>query len=220
MHEAAFARAALPAPCQVLGMMLRRYSLGHELWLQRGGFFEADTTHSNAALLNAVLICCQGWEQTRAMDADRLLRFKLFVWQHRLRRVDWEHESKAFESYREQGSIEFPLSDIVRSGSGPAARPPGAPFLLRLHQFLTIRLHQGEVEAWDYPLGLAKMQWAAYWEEEGGLQIYNFQDAEHDAFVATCEAEERAAAETVKAEIRTPAPGPTADSEREGGARA
>jgi hypothetical protein len=86
--------------------------------------------------------------------------------------------------------LEFPLSEITRPGSGPPGRPQGAPFALRLHQFLVTHLRLAAEEAWDYPLGLAKMQWAAYWEEEGGLQIYNWQDAEHDAFVAKCEAEE------------------------------
>jgi hypothetical protein len=42
------------------------------------------------------------------------------------------------------------------------------------------------------------MQWAAYWEEEGGLQVYNYQDAAHDEFVAKCEAEEAAAAAAVQ----------------------
>jgi hypothetical protein len=193
MHEAAFARAALPAPCQVLGMALKPFSLGHEVYLERENRYPKPETRileTPLSLIKAVLICCQSWEELQGMTSDWLLDLKLWIWKRRLRKTDWPGELRAFEVYRQEGSLEFPLSDIVRPGSGSGPRPPGTPFLLRLHQFLVIRMRMEEVEAWDYPLGLAKMQWAAYWEEEGGLQIYNWQDAEHDAFVEKCELEE------------------------------
>lgn len=188
MHEAAFARAALPATTQVLGMVLRPYSIGHDLFIQR----EALESPTNANLIQSVLICCHGWTEARRLSGDWLLGLKLRIWGRRLRKVDWPREREKFEQYRIEGCLEFRLSEIIRPGRAPRSRPPGAPFLLRLHQFLVTRLHKTEAEAWDYPLGLAKMQWAAYWEEEGGLQIYNWEDAEHDAFVAKMEAEEQA----------------------------
>ena len=203
MHEAAFARAALPAPCQVLGMTLRAYSIGHEVYLEREVPGNCKLQIANCksecqALTKSVLICCQGWEELRAMRSDWLIGLKLWIWKQRVRGVDWARQRAAFEAYRAEGSLEFPLSDIVRPGSGAPSRPPGSPFLLRLHQFLVIKLGLGQGAAWDYPLGLAKMQWAAYWEEEGGLQVYNYQDAAHDEFVAKCEAEEAAAAAAVQ----------------------
>ncbi len=45
-----------------------------------------------------------------------------------------------------------------------------------------------ESQAWDYPLGLAKMRWACHWEQESGLDIYNAHDAVFDAFVREQEA--------------------------------
>jgi hypothetical protein len=53
-----------------------------------------------------------------------------------------------------------------------------------LQQWLILYLRLSEVEAWDYPYGLAKCRWACYWEQEQGLKIYNAHDAEFDAFVA------------------------------------
>lgn len=69
---------------------------------------------------------------------------------------------------------------------------PGAPFLLRLYQFLVTHLGVSEAAAWDYPYGFAKMQWQTYWESEGGLDLYNAHEAEFDAYVAQQEALETA----------------------------
>ena len=194
MHEAAFARAALPAPCQVLGMTLKAFSIGHELRLGKSEGRNPKTETRNPkeaerlALIGAVLICCESWAE--AQRGDWLAGLKMWIWGKRLRGIDWQIEAWKFAAYREEGALEFPLSSIPRPSSGPLPRPPGSPFLLRLQQFLVVRLGLSQVEAWDYPLGLAKMQWASYWEEEGGLQIYNWQDCEHDAFVAKCEEED------------------------------
>jgi hypothetical protein len=209
MHEAALARAALPAPTEVLGMALQDYSIGHEVYLQREAPEIQSLTpkdqspEAREALVTAVLICCQSWEDNRGMARDWLLGLKLAIWRRRLRRMVkrqgskfWQEQLERFQAYREAGSLEFPLSEIIRSRSGPEPRPPGSPFLLRLHQFLVLKLGLSQAAAWDYPLGLAKMEWASYWEEEGGLQIYNWQDAAHDDYVAKCEAEDAAAAAT------------------------
>lgn len=56
--------------------------------------------------------------------------------------------------------------------------------MLSLQQWLMLTLRLTEAEAWDYPVGLAKMRWATYWEREGGLEICNEQEAEFDAAVA------------------------------------
>jgi hypothetical protein len=199
------------------------------------------------ALKVSVLICCQSWEEIGGMKSDRLIGLKLWLWNRRLRKMDWDAEGRAFAAYRKAGALEFPLSDVLRHRSGPAARPPGSPFLLRLHQFLVVRLGLSQVAAWDYPLGLAKMQWASHWEEEGGLELYNHEDAEHDAFVAKCEAEDAAGAERgalsaergalempegsassqgeevptgTEARSPSPRPSPPGEGESKGGARA
>ena len=205
MHEPALARAALPAPVVCLGMLLRPYSLGHELWLIR---------ESNAALRGsidglpaAVLICSQDWDELRRMRSDHFLGLKLWIWECRMKRKEGdflrglsrifankksalirgnsrkallEKELATFLAYRAEGLLELPISQVARSDRA-MPRLPGCPFILRLQQWLMTHFHLTESAAWDYPVGLAKMRWAAHWEQEGGLDIYNAHEAESDA---------------------------------------
>jgi hypothetical protein len=46
-----------------------------------------------------------------------------------------------------------------------------------------------EAAAWDYPVGMAKMRWAAHWEAEGGLDVYNAHESEADAHIAYWESQ-------------------------------
>ena len=165
MHEAALARAALPAPCQVLGLPLRPYSLGHELYLLREGIGAehptSNTQHRTSKnaqeeLIKAVALCSESWASAAGLQTDWLLGLKMWIWKRRLRRVvDWEAERQAFENYREAGSLEFPLSNLPRQHAGPAPRPPGCPFLLRLHQFLVTKLRLRKrrrgITRWGWP---------------------------------------------------------------------
>jgi len=187
MHEPALSRAALPAPVVCLGMLLRPYSLGHELWLIR---------ESNAALRGsidglpaAVLICSQTWGELRRMRSDHFLGPKLSIWKWRARLQLWNNwrlhfdmprELATFLAYRAEGLLELPISQVSRSDRA-MPRLPGCPFILRLQQWLMTHFHLSEDEAWDYKVGLAKMRWAAHWEQEGGLDIYNAHEAESDA---------------------------------------
>lgn len=192
MHEPLLAQAALPAPRVVLGMLLRPYSLGHDVWLVReGSQLHPDSTRQATLpdLFRAVLICCQTWEESKAMPFDWFAGLKLWLWRKRLgRKIDFLAELASFREYQTFGSLEFPLSDVAQPSRGPAPRAPGSPFVLRLHQWLMQHHRLTESEAWDYPLGLAKMRWACFWESEQGLDVYNAHDAEFDAFVAEQEA--------------------------------
>jgi len=186
MHEPALARAAMPAPTVCLGMLLRPYSLGHELWLLRENC--AALRGAAEGLSTAVLICCQSWDQLATMRGDRLLSLKLWLWRRRARKLDATVELAKFLSYRNAGFDEFPLSQVIRPTGSDARRLPGAPFILRLQQWLMQDLGLGESAAWDYPVGLAKMRWATHWEEQGGLNVQNAHEAEQDAHVAYWEA--------------------------------
>ncbi len=195
MHEAALSRAALPAPTVCLGMLLRPYSLGHELWLLReespiaASTLSPATSSILAALPAAVLICCQTWDQLSRMRHDRILGLKLWIWNRRMRKLDFARELKTFCDYRAEGLLEFPPSEIERPDRTPG-RLPGAPFILSLQQWLQVTFRLSEAAAWDYPVGLAKMRWAAHWEREGGFDIYNRHEAEHDIAVAQMDAED------------------------------
>lgn len=193
MHEAALAQAALPAPTIVLGLPLRPYSLGHELFLVRENnplcvpnvALEDIRFHH---LTEAVLICSQSWAENLSVNNDWLIRLKLKIWGRRIRKMEFDEELELFRSYRSLGEMFFPTSDRLKPGS-KSARMPGCPFLLRLHQFLVTRLRMSAEAAWDYPKGLAVMQWQTYWESEDRMEIYNSHDAEFDAFVEKMEKE-------------------------------
>jgi hypothetical protein len=186
MHESVLARAALPAPTTCLGRRLLPYSIGHELWLAREG--NPVLRGMVSGLPAAVLICSRTWDQLRAMDSERWLSLDLALWHWRARRMDHARELARFIAYRADGLLEFPLSDVARRDRGQTPRLSGTPFILRLQQWLMLHLRLSESRAWDYPVGLAKMRWAAHWEQEGGLDVYSQHDAEFDEFVAEQEA--------------------------------
>ena len=59
--------------------------------------------------------------------------------------------------------------------------------LARVIQFLVMRMRMTEVEAMDYPLGLAHWHFSTWLEGEGTLNIQNAAEKEFDDF---CEAED------------------------------
>lgn len=185
MHERTLALAARPEPVILLGLLLRPYSIGHELCLIRANnpfaLPESGTRPTAVDLAEAVWICHQTWAENRDDYRDPLFFLKRWIWRTRIklhrRTLNIDRDIKAFEEYRESGSLEFPLSDMPKPDE-PASRPLGAPFLLLLEQF-TLRTHGG-FESWDYPLGLAKCEWQAHWELEGCLRIWNSEDQAHE----------------------------------------
>ena len=198
MHEAALASAALPPPTVVLGLLLQPYSLGHELFLIREGnplaFALRPIGHlaTRSQLAQSVLICCQGWDANRNQWRDRLSGLKLRLWRWRVRKSDLAGEVAAFLDYQANGCLEFPPSPAVTDTKMETpARAAGTPFILRIHQFLTIRLGLSQSQAWDYPYGLGVMQWEAWHESGGTMHILNAEEAEHLAFVERMEKEEK-----------------------------
>jgi hypothetical protein len=106
------------------------------------------------------------------------------LWRWRIKRMDAAAELARFLSYRNSGLLEFSHSEIIDPDK-TESRMPGTPFILRLQQWLMgepCRLT--ESQAWDYPVGLAKMRWQAHGESEGCFQIKNASEAEFDAYIA------------------------------------
>jgi hypothetical protein len=177
---------------------MRPFSIGHSLLLVRedNPLYEGKDA-SPRALAEAALLCSQTWTESQRMPFDPLIGFKMWLWRRRCRKANLGLELQTFLEYRDSGSLELPISDTPRptSQSRTQGRPPGSPFLLRLQQFLMLKCGLGEIAAWDYPLGLAQMRWAAYWEEQDALDIYNHIDAEidrsHAEHVAAMEAKQR-----------------------------
>lgn len=188
MHEAALARAALPAPTVIQRTPLRPYSLGHELLLIReGNAFLCGGPPTRKDVIQGVWICANTWDENRRVQNEFLAPLKAWIIARRFKRCNLGLCLKAFQEYLESSSLEFALSDIPRPSSAPsssATRIPGSPFILRLHHFLMTHLRKSESEAWDYPVGLAKMRWACHWEQEGGLDVRGPHDESFEKYQA------------------------------------
>ena len=192
MHEEILYRAACPAPAVVMGLLLRPYSLGHDLRLTGlGNPLHNSDSATPRQLSEAVLICSQGWRETERMPWDFLLSFKMWHWRRRVRvwQCKAETELARFIQYRNEGSLEFPPSGVIDPSRPGGTKVAGAPFVLRLHHFLVMHLRLTEAEAWDYPLGLAKCRWGCYWEEYGDAALYNEMEASADAYARKMDAE-------------------------------
>jgi hypothetical protein len=185
MHERLLAEAAWPAPAICLGLLLRPYSLGHELRLIRlNNPLAARDEASARQLAEAALICHQSWKECERMPWDPLIRFKLWLWKRRAKGFRLKTEVATFVEYREKGSREFPPSGIANPSSPKRAQLAGAPFLLRLQHFLVMKWGLTDTQAWDYPYGFAKMHWQTVCEENGTFSIYNMEEALLDTAVA------------------------------------
>ncbi len=135
----------------------------------------------------AVLICSRSWNELLTIDSQRWLGLDMKLWQWRLSRARYDRETELakFLDYRDRGLLEFPISDLIRADLGTTStRHPGSPFILRLQQWLMTEFRLTEAQAWDYPVGLAKMRWACHWEQEGGLNIQNAAESEFDIKIA------------------------------------
>lgn len=188
MHEPQLAQAVLPAATTVFCLRLRPYSLGHELLLIHnrnplvcGG--EIQPAH----IAECALICSQTWAQNTSEGRDRFGRFKSWLWNVKIGKCNYATEAAKAKAYIADGQLEFKIKDVF-DPDRKTGRPPGAPFLLRVNDFLIDRLRLTESQAWDYPLGLAKMRWETYLEQEGAVEVYNYNDLEYDRFVAEEEA--------------------------------
>ncbi len=190
MHEAAYAQAALPAPARVLGLNLKPYSLGHELLLIRENnplstvSGVVNTGDLIDALPAAAMFCHQNFTQNLAMNGDRFIGLKLWLWNKRLGRFNGLSELAKFIEYRRAGTLSLP----DEAASSQPSRPPGAPFLLSLHQFIR-RYTATDAEAWDYPYGHAQLRFAAWLESEGRMKVKNRFELEHDRSFAEWEKE-------------------------------
>jgi hypothetical protein len=186
MHESLFASAALPAQVRVCGLPLKHFSIGHSLHLIRS---ESPFVSGEAVLpgdvFTAVWICASTWKELRYRDYLHCL--KLALLKRAVAKSDHAENVKALIEYFKNGALELPASEIIRPDRDKCGRDAGAPFLLRLQQFLMIYLGKSESEAWDYPLGFAKMRWQTYWEQEGGFDVKNSKEVQMDEMIRLSE---------------------------------
>lgn len=197
-QDMAFADAARPRPVVVLRLLMREYSIGHELLLIRGRnplvisnaeTFEAlPIAKQNHAVIQAALICCRSWEENKR--PHRNIRY----WGWLNRKADWATEIWQFASYRGNGSTWPTMTMKELQGDKEKGRSLGSPLLARL---MPIAAVLNPAAPFDCPLGLANWVFMAQAEQDGCCQVENdFESetrAQSDALIKEVMAEQAAA---------------------------
>lgn len=158
-----------------MGLQLLPFSLSHKLFLEKlqSPFLSFDTKPSYPDLIRAVLVCTKNHAENLSTVDTWFYRLKLKLWLRREKRLDWDKEIVKLREHIALGS----LCPRVKPEGG---RAPGAPWVLRLYQFLTSVLKLSPGEAWDYRYGKAQFEWCSHWESEGSLKLWNSDDEQFE----------------------------------------
>lgn len=191
MHEAALAQAALPHPVYVLGLKMRPYSIGHELWLIRRGNLLLSGGFTKRDVYDAAIACSESWGGIQKLSCDKLLFLKTTLWRWKTRKADFSLEAKAFLEYRAAGSMFFEVDDSLSSGF-EYGRQPGAPFILRLASLLVTKHSETWSTVFDFPLGLAQMIYQSHLENDGAMKVWNSANEAFRKYIEEEEAKEAA----------------------------
>lgn len=191
---------------------MRRYSIGHELFLvstrnnlvtlTHESFSELPIKDQIAAVTLATDVCSQTWQENntsyhRWIDKWRIQR-QWNKWERANRNSDWALAIADFRAYRAEGSTFPPLtedrfSDTPSESEG--GRAFGSPFMARLVNYLR-KSGIPEAEIMDFPLGQAAFEYFSAMEEEGRIQVENASENEtrlsFEANVAAIRAEQEA----------------------------
>ena len=174
----------------MLGLLLKSFSIGHELILLRqrnplvyltGEQFSVFTPESQArAIQNAALVCYRSWNENK--KPEKWVRF----WQWKIRRMDHGKAIQDFLNYRAAGHSSPPppgphAKDVTAEEGEKEGRQYGAPFLCRLFNFVAA-LPDREIRvfgdtAYDFPMGLGCFLYLSWLEAEGRARIENEEEA-------------------------------------------
>jgi hypothetical protein len=189
MHELPFADAIRPAAVSVLKLPMLRYAVGHELTLlyrrnplvtlDDAEFSKLPPDEKRTAIIVAADVCCQTWAEYHALPTKserEAIDAKWKEWSAAISTADYALAIADWRNYRAAGSQSFPQEEMPNTGA--EFRYFGQPELASVFNFLQITCRLTEVEALDYPLGLARMRRQAYLESEGAIRITNHIDAE------------------------------------------
>lgn len=217
LHDLAFADANRPAPVRVLRLVLKPYSIEHEIRLRAARnpllllpeeeFNGIPTAAKIAALKNAVMICENDSAALRNLETPTL-----FNW-----RIRW-HRFKLKLAWLWLSPNEYPIGiaefrNYLRAGTTcPYLIPPqesgrafGGPLTARLVQFLVFQLGKSEEQALDYPYGAACWHYFVWNEAQGNVNIINETELDFERWCA--EQEKKAAAEPQPSDFRPPTSG-------------
>lgn len=167
IQELAFADAAANRPVSVLRTQLKVYSIGHEIILQQRRnpfavlsdkeFSELSPEQRRLAVINAVLVCCQNWEQNQHPHKW------LWLWSRRVRKENFSQAISEFKNYRWAGSTFPRFSSSITTSED--SRALGGPILCRLLNFAG-----GDFDA---PFGLTQWRYFCSAEDDSRVHIEN-----------------------------------------------
>lgn len=189
MHELPFADAVRPTAVSVLHLPLRPYSVGHELillsrrnplvLLSTAEFAKLPGEEQRMAVIFAADCCCQSWAEYHA-EYNCLQRWRInrkwAQWSAAIAGADFPLAIADWRNYRAAGADAFPTEEMPNTGA--EFRYFGQPELASLLNWLTITCGLTELQAFDYPLGLARMRRLAWLECDGNVRIQNATEAE------------------------------------------
>lgn len=150
--------AVVPDPVRLLGLELQPFSAGHILLLHRiGNVFAVGGTISEEHLAAAVFICHHTFRDGIAALNDEETPRVMAKWKKKIRSVNVEESSAAFQEYVEAGS-EFPLQYSPKPSKHKSSIPiTNLPAIHIVRCQLRHYFHISDEEFWDMPWGLA--QW-------------------------------------------------------------
>lgn len=189
MHELPFADAIRPAAVSVLKLLMLRYSVGHEIVLlsrrnplvmgSEGEFSRLAGEEQRTAIILAADVCCQTWAEYHA-SYNAWQRFRIgrkwAQWRQAIADADYPLAIAEWRNYRAAGSATFTTEEMPNTGD--EFRYFGQPEMASLINFLQITCGLTEAQAFDYPLGLARMRRLVWLESEGAVRITNAHEAE------------------------------------------
>ncbi len=155
----------LPEPFTILGKQLKPLSVGHLLLLERLGITQV---RDNDDLFMCVLVCSTEATDLNLFD-DKWLDLKLWWWQLRLGKIDWEAVHNLWAEY-------FELHSRVpeyQSKHGDSNTVSGTPFLQTLKTTLQAKLNYTPLEALRCPMQQALYDFVTYHEIEGNVEVLN-----------------------------------------------
>lgn len=179
---------------------MARYSVGHDLLLLNkrnpfvllndAGFNQLPIVEQCAAVIQGALICCQNWEHNQTAHKW------LGLWRWKNRNPDYPQAIANFRAYRNAGCASVPTESV----EGNQSRSLGSPFHAALIQFLIQKMGATESQAFDYPMGMAKVHYYTHAESEGCIRIPNADEIGFDEY---CRVEDEKAAKAKEAKCTT-----------------
>ena len=163
-----FDRALYVEPPVILGLRLRRFTLGHAWALDEVGspylLGESDTLTD---LLIAVFICSQKPTEAKRDMSRWWARLYFYLWGLRCRKLSFVKERDRFLDY------------LTESMTAPEAIPPNAkdakslnaPFHWRLMAMLMVDFGMSKAEALEQDVGWAMCMWAVEGERQGKVEL-------------------------------------------------